>query len=95
MPASVTTPVCTECVARQTDRDNNVETHVTNWWHCGVCNAHLERGRGGGDRSCDCGAEYNAFGQRLRSDWRSNRSNYDDEVDDMTGFEDSQIASES
>ena len=34
-----------------------------------------------------CGAEYNIFGQRLRSDWRNNRSNWDDEVDDMTGYE--------
>lgn len=36
---------------------------------------------------CECGAEYNIFGQRLRSDWRNNRSNWDSDIDDMTGYE--------
>ena len=38
--------------------------------------------------SCEkCGTEYTIFGQRLRSDWRSNSSNWDREMDDMTGYE--------
>ena len=43
----------------------------TRWWHCHQCGAHLDRYRGQGDQTCRCGAEYNAFGQRLRDDWRS------------------------
>jgi hypothetical protein len=85
---------CAICTGHQSDRDNNVETSITKWWHCGACDAHLDRYRGSGDQTCQCGAEYNAFGQRLRSDWRSNASNYDDEVDDMTGFEVSQLGYE-
>lgn len=37
--------------------------------------------------SCDCGAEYNIWGQRLRSGWRDNPSNWDEDVDDMEGYE--------
>jgi len=40
-----------------------------------------------GDTACDCGAWYNAFGQRLRDDWHRNRSNWDEDVSDMDGFE--------
>jgi hypothetical protein len=36
-----------------------------------------------------CDAQYNASGQRLRDNWRDNRSNYDDDVSDMDGYEDS------
>lgn len=56
-------------------------------WVCGECGAEVRRYRGQGDVDCDCGACYNAFGQRLRSDWRRNRSNYDDEIGDLEGYE--------
>lgn len=59
-----------------------------NWWHCSDCNAHVERYRGQGDVQCpECGASYNAGGQRLRDDWSGNPSNYDDEISDLEGFE--------
>lgn len=44
---------------------------VTSWWAV----------------SCPCGAEYNGAGQRLRSDWRSNRSLYDESISDLDGYE--------
>lgn len=60
----------------------------THQWDCEVCGSLVERYRGQGDVSCrTCGAEYNAFGQRLRTNWRNNRSNYDDEVGDLEGYE--------
>lgn len=42
-----------------------------------------------GDFTHSCGAIYNAFGQRLRDDLhtRPNRSEWDDDCDDMTGYE--------
>ena len=51
------------------------------------CGATVERWRGDTDVSCRCGAWYNSSGQRLRDDWMGNRSNYDDDVSDMDGFE--------
>ncbi|AEK10056.1 hypothetical protein FDH96_gp111 [Mycobacterium phage Rey] len=63
-------------------------------WPCGQCGATVQRFRGQGDVDCECGACYNAFGQRLRSDWRSNPSNYDDEIGDMEGYEISQLRAE-
>lgn len=56
-------------------------------WKCQKCNEEVFRFRGQGDVSCECGAQYNAFGQRLRDDWRGNPSNYDDEIGDMEGYE--------
>lgn len=56
-------------------------------WPCQKCNQTVWRYRGQSDVNCECGACYNAFGQRLRDDWRGNRSNYDDEIGDMEGFE--------
>jgi hypothetical protein len=44
-----------------------------------------------GDMTCECGAGYNCFGQRLRDDWRGNPSNYNDEIGDMEGFEIQQL----
>jgi hypothetical protein len=67
---------------------------ATAWWHCQSCGAHLERYRGQGDQDCSCGAWYNAGGQRLRDDWTSNRSWYDDEVGDLEGFELAALAGE-
>jgi len=46
--------------------------------------------------SCECegcGAQYNAFGERLRDDWDANASCWSD-VDDLEGFELSQVAAE-
>ena len=54
------------------------------------CGNEVRRYRGQSDVDChECGQPYNAAGQRLRSDYRSNRSMYDDEVSDMDGYEDS------
>lgn len=59
-------------------------------WPCEKCGSTVYRYRGQSDTECDrCNAQYNAFGQRLRDDWRNNRSNYDDEYGDMEGYEDS------
>lgn len=58
-------------------------------WDCD-CGNEVRRYRGTGDVLChDCGQWFNAFGQRLRSDYRSNRSMYDEDVSDMDGYEDS------
>jgi hypothetical protein len=56
---------------------------------CDKCNQPVITHRGQGDFTHDCGAIYNAFGQRLRDDLysRPNRSEWDDECDDMTGYE--------
>lgn len=58
-------------------------------WDCDDCGTEIRRYRGSGERDCpECGACYNASGQRLRDDWRGNMSNYDDEIGDLEGFED-------
>ena len=42
----------------------------------------------GADAYCDCGAIYNAFGQRLRDDLNSRRNYSDtDDIGDMEGYE--------
>lgn len=59
------------------------------------CGATVERWRGQGDVDCHrCGASYNAFGQRLRNDWRSNPSWSDEDMGDMEGFERQQLSYE-
>jgi hypothetical protein len=59
-------------------------------WDCD-CGAIVERFRGQSDVNCHkCGQWYNSGGQRLRNDWMNNRSNWDDDVSDMDGFEESQ-----
>lgn len=64
-------------------------------WDCERCGREVRRYRGSSDVDCsNCGACYNAGGQRLRDDWRGNASNWDDEVSDMDGFEAQQIARE-
>lgn len=55
-------------------------------WDCD-CGLEVRRYRGQSDVDCECGQCYNASGQRLRNDWRRNRSNYDDDVSDMEGYE--------
>lgn len=53
------------------------------------CHGWVERYRGEGDVTCSEGTHsYNAGGQRLRDDWRGNRSNWDDDVSDLDGYED-------
>lgn len=59
-------------------------------WPCKVCGKTVVSD-GGYDTECQqCGTPYNAWGQRLRDDWASNPSNWDDEIGDMEGFEMSQ-----
>jgi glycine/D-amino acid oxidase-like deaminating enzyme len=58
------------------------------------CGAWLKGYRGDGDIRCGCGAEYNAFGQELRADWRENASNYDEEIDDLEGMERAELRAE-
>lgn len=59
----------------------------TNSFKCQECNTLLHRYRGQYGVTCQCGAEYNAGGQRLRDDWRNNLSNYDDDISDLDGYE--------
>lgn len=60
---------------------------VSRSWTCD-CGATVTHYRSEGDVTCThCDQEYNAFGQRLRSRWRENISNYDDEVSDLDGYE--------
>ena len=64
-------------------------------WDCERCGQEVRRYRGQSDVDCDnCGACYNASGQRLRDDWRGNPSVYDDEIDDMEGYEIQQLRGE-
>ena len=56
-------------------------------WDCEKCKQPVEIWRGESDATCECGAEYNAFGQRLRDNWRGNPSNYDNDISDLDGFE--------
>jgi hypothetical protein len=51
-------------------------------WRCGSCGEVVTRYRGQGDVECQCGAQYNAFGQRMRED----SSNYDVAIVDLDGF---------
>lgn len=86
--ATQSDPSCTECTDNETmalsDETGEDRDRPTGWWHCQACGVHMDRWRGQGDQTCDCGAEYNASGQRLRDDWRSNPAWDDDDIDDMT-----------
>lgn len=67
--------------------DEFSEPQPTSTWTC-TCGQAMARYRGEGDQSCrQCGTWYNAGGQRLRSDWMTNPSAYDDEIGDLDGFE--------
>lgn len=59
--------------------------HTTN---C-PCGQTIDHYRGEGDVTCQCGANYNAFGQRLRDDLysRPNRSEWDEDCGDLEGYE--------
>lgn len=87
---------CRECteLQRHAYKPNRPADAPTTWWHCERCKQHLNRYRGDGDQLCSCGAWYNAFGGRLRDDWTSNPSWRDASVDDLEGFELSQLAAE-
>lgn len=62
------------------------KVHTSREWACGDCGTTVHAN--GRDTDCDkCGACYSMYGQRLRSNWRSNMSNYDSEVSDMDGYE--------
>ena len=75
----------------------NVTHHAdgSSSWPCTRCGATVTRYRGQSDVDCaDCGACYNAGGQRLRDDWRGNPSVYDENIGDMEGFEIQQLRNE-
>jgi hypothetical protein len=67
---------------------------ITNSWECQDCHNMVFRHKGESDVTCECGAEYNASGQRLRDDWRDNPSWRYDDIDDMEGFEIQQLRKE-
>lgn len=63
------------------------EPEPTLSWICD-CGEEMYHYRGEGDQSCPrCGQWFNAFGQRLRSDWMGNPSTRDDDIGDLEGFE--------
>ena len=58
------------------------------WTKACTCGAPISRLHGQGDISCSrCGTEYNVSGQRLRSGWRANPSTWDNDINDLEGFE--------
>ena len=62
---------------------------------CQKCDRFIERWQGQQTVECgNCGAQYNASGQRLRDDWQDNPSNYDDEVGDLEGMESAELRAE-
>ena len=74
---------------------NDPECPNADWeGECEQCGRTVTRFRGEGDVGCQCGAEYNCFGQRLRDDWRSNQSNYDDDIRDLDGYEMAALAAD-
>ena len=80
--------------------NNEDQPDPTGWTHvefdCAQCGATVSRYRGvATEPSCDeCGAQYNASGQRLRDDWRGNRSTWDENCGDLEGFEEQQLRAE-
>ena len=63
---------------------------------CDRCGNPIARYRGQSEVDCDnCGASYNAGGQRLRDNWRNNSSYWDEDVDDMEGYERAALMEES
>jgi len=69
------------------DEDDVIRPAPTTTWTCD-CGQPMARYRGEGDQACpDCGQWFNAGGQRLRSDWAENPSNYDEDISDLEGYE--------
>ena len=56
---------------------------------CEDCGELVIEMRNSRDMRCECGALYNSYGQRLRDNAYLNPSNYDEEVGDMEGYEQS------
>ena len=74
--------VCNE--ARAAGKYAKVHTHRE--WPCRDCGTTVHAS--GRDTDCDkCGACYSMYGQRFNRNWRSNMSNYDEDVSDMDGAE--------
>jgi len=72
-------------------------SHDQSVGHCDRCHTQISRFRGQNDIECpSCGALYNCFGQRLRDDLRTrvNPSEYDEDIDDLTGDEISHLNAE-
>lgn len=69
----------------------DVEDYSRDFKHYeGTCDCGTELIAYGGydEFACEsCNAEYNIYGQRLREGWRNNRSNWDESVSDMDGYE--------
>ena len=81
--------LCSNCYAdvKVTQCNCDARTYTLVSWDCDKCGKEVVTS-GGHDVDCsNCGACYNGFGQRLRSDWRDNPSNYDDEIGDLEGYE--------
>jgi hypothetical protein len=55
-------------------------------WTC-PCGSEVRRYRGQSDVMCQCGQWFNAGGQPLRSGWRGNPSNWDEDISDLDGYE--------
>jgi hypothetical protein len=68
--------------------DADVYAHIVriSSWKCQNCPRTVQS-QGGRDTECDCGAQYNGFGQRLRDRWRDNSSNNNDDIGDLEGYE--------
>lgn len=83
---------------RRVDSFVNAEGYVEDGysaWDCEKCGKEVRRYRGQSDVDCsECGACYNAGGQRLRDDWRGNPSNWDENIGDLEGFEIQQLRKE-
>jgi uncharacterized Zn finger protein (UPF0148 family) len=72
---------------RQIEDAHGMGRRVTAW-DCDRCGTEVQHYPGEGDVACPkCDAQYNAFGQRLRDDWRGNPSNYDEDISDLDGYE--------
>lgn len=59
----------------------------THTWECD-CGETVKRYRGAREVQCPkCDQWFNSAGQRLRNDWAGNRSNWDDDMGDLEGYE--------
>lgn len=64
-------------------------------WDCDRCGSEVRHHRWQSDVDCpECSTPYNASGQRLRDDYRNNRSYTHGDVSDMDGFEVAALRSE-
>ena len=92
---------CKACIRNREDQerwfnsDDDADTQPPRTFHCTQCDKHLERHTGEDDISCPrCLTEHNAFGQALRVGWRDNPSTWDDDVNDLEGFEQAETGRE-